>query len=498
MNDPAIERLRREAEALSEGVARALWQAHAGHVEAAALQPLYARHAAAYDEDALALTHEMVEASAPVDRALADWVAETRVARALAALDEREIAWERSAHVRLPDGRVVEYGRVPIALANATERAERLALDEARSALVHRELAPLRRERLQREHEAAAALGFGADYLTTFERLSGIALEPLGVQCDRLLADTQSMWDELLPTFAKRRLGLTARELTRADTMALFRAPEFDAGFLPGAMLASVRTQLAAMGLEPTAGGRVRYDVEERPGKRARAFCAPVRVPDEVHLVLRPMGGAQDWRTLLHEAGHALHFAHMRPTLPFEARWAGDNSVTEGYAMLFDHLLLDRAWLGRYATLESARLPEFLRAAAFQELFFVRRYAAKLRYELALHGGESLDALPDRYVATMDAATSVRHQPADALVDVDPRLYVVRYLRAWQLQAALAEGLRDRFNEDWWRNPRCGPWLIEQLFAEGQGISAEEVASRAGATELAFEPVVRVIERTFA
>ena len=498
MTDPAIERLRGEAEALTEGVSRALWQAHAGHSASASLQPMYARHAAAYDEEALALTRELADAPAPVDRALAEWVAETRVARTLAALDEREIAWERSALVRVPDGRVLEYGRVPIALANATDRTERLALDEARAALVRTELAPLRRERLQREHEATGALGLGADYLTTFERLSGIALEPLAAQCDRLLADTQAMWDELLPAFAKRRLGVPPRELTRADTLALFRAPEFDAGFLPGAMLASVRTQLDAMGLEPTAGGRVRYDLDERPGKRARAFCAPVRVPDEVHLVLRPMGGAQDWRTLLHEAGHALHFAHMRPTLPFEARWAGDNSVTEGYAMLFDHLLLDRRWLGRYASLESAKLPEFLRAAAFQELFFVRRYAAKLRYELALHGGESWGALPDRYVATMEAATGVRHQPADALVDVDPRLYVVRYLRAWQLQAALSEGLRDRFNEDWWRNPRCGPWLIEQLFAEGQGISAEEVASRAGGGGLAFDPVVRVIERTFA
>ncbi|MGZ8493404.1 MAG: hypothetical protein ACXWZS_14495, partial [Gemmatirosa sp.] len=60
MADLTRDRLRREAEALSEGVARALWQAHAGHAPTAALQPLYARHAAAYGDEALDLAREIL------------------------------------------------------------------------------------------------------------------------------------------------------------------------------------------------------------------------------------------------------------------------------------------------------------------------------------------------------------------------------------------------------------------------------------------------------
>jgi hypothetical protein len=512
MADLTLDRLRREAEALSEGVARALWQAHAGLAPTAVLQPLYARHAAAFGDEALALARELLDAgdaTTPTDRALAEWVAETRVARTLAPLDEREIAWERTAMVRMPDGGQVEYGRVPIVLANTRERGERLAVEAARAALVAAELAPQRRERLQREHDATAALGLGDDYVATFARTSGIDARALGAQAEALLRDTQAMWDDLLPTFARRRLDLPARELTRADLLALFRAPEFDAGFAPGGMVATVRTQLAAMGVDPSANGRIRYDVGERAGKRARAFCAPVRVPDEVHLVLRPTGGAQDWRTLLHEIGHALHFAHARRDLPFEARWAGDHSVTEGYAMLLDHLPADRGWLQRYTELESARVPEFLRASAFQELYMLRRYAAKLRYELALHESGAWGDAPELYVTTLEAATSARHAPADALVDVDPRLYVVRYLRAWQLQAALGDALRERFDEDWWRNPRAGPWLTGTLMAEGQALPAEAIAALAagrasapgsetagdGAGALGFGGVVAAIEQ---
>ena len=43
---------------------------------------------------------------------------------------------------------------------------------------------------------------------------------------------------------------------------------------------------------------------------RSRAFCAPVRVPHEVYLVLRPHGGQTDWTTFLHELGHALGLIH--------------------------------------------------------------------------------------------------------------------------------------------------------------------------------------------
>jgi hypothetical protein len=260
-----------------------------------------------------------------------------------------------------------------------------------------------------------------------------------------------------------------------------------------------VRRQVTEMGTSPDAEGRVLYDTGERAGKRPRAFCAPVRIPDVVHLVIRPHGGQNDWMTLLHELGHALHFANMSRDLPFEYRWLGDNSVTEGYAMLFDHRLKDRGWLARYSGLGESptkELPAFLRAAGFEELHFVRRYCAKFIYETELHGGGvAWSALPDLYVETLTTATGFRYQRSDALVDVDPRYYSARYLRAWQMQAVLDEALRERFDEDWWRNPRAGPWIVEELFAHGQTERADEQAQRVAAKGLSFAPVIAGIER---
>jgi hypothetical protein len=380
----------------------------------------------AFDDDALAAAREASargEAGEPGARALLEWIVEQRTAAALAPLDERELAWERSAAVRSGDGRAVPYGAVDAVLADTSDRAERLLWDEARARLVGAELAPLRRERLTRERELVDGLGLGDGYVATFAALSGIDVRALADACDRLLADTAAMWDDVSRRSRGVGWGSRATSWARAELPALLRAREWDAALGGGAMVATVRAQLAAMGVDATVGGRVRVDVGARAGKRARAFCAPVRIPEEVHLVVRATGGVGDWRAFLHEQGHALHLAHTRADLPLEARWGGDASVGEGYALLLGQLLLDRGWLMRYAGLDRAGAAALARSAAFEELHLLRRHAAKLRYELALLDGTvPWGAVGELYVETLGRATGVRHRAEDALVDMWTRV----------------------------------------------------------------------------
>jgi hypothetical protein len=498
----SIARLRDEGEAFMEELSREYYLAHAGLKGSAELQPVYQRHREILGRDALELTREAFRESAEGSEArrsarlLLDWQAESQSARELAPLDEREIAWESGAVVRTADGREIPYQRTAIELANSTDRRERAAIEAARSGLVERELAPKKRERFQREREITESLALADGYNATWELLNGVSLQELRAECEQFLRDTQAMWDEVCPAFVKRVLGMPVREATRADALALFRAREFDTFFPAGEMEPSIRRQVREMGVDPEASGRVRFDTGERDGKRSRAFCAPVRVPDEVYLVLRPHGGQTDWQTFLHELGHALHFANMQPDLPMEFRWMGDNSITEGYAMLFDHLMQDPGWLQRYTGLEQRTIPEFLRTAGFEELHFLRRYTAKLIYETHLYGGDvPWDALPDLYVEQLTSATTFRYSRADAYVDVDPRYYAARYLRAWQLQALITETLVERYDVDWWRNPRAGPWIVQSLFGEGQRELAQEQAKRVAGKQLSFAPLIRSIER---
>ncbi|MFN2567053.1 MAG: hypothetical protein ABR499_18805 [Gemmatimonadaceae bacterium] len=501
----SVDGLRRGGEAFMQEISREYYEAHAGLKPTAELRPIYERHRDVLGRDALDLALEIFRGAAPGTdehrsaRLLADWLAESQAARELAPLDERQILWESTAVVRLPDGREVPYERATIDMANAADRRERLLLEAARAKLVERELSPLRRERFERERDITELLGLATDYNATFEFLTGVPLSALRAECERFLGETRDMWNDVLPGFLRRRLGIRPDEATRADALALFRAREFDAAFPATRMEPVITRQVREMGIDPLAAGRIRLDTGERPGKRARAFCAPVRVPDEVYLVLRPHGGQTDWSTFLHELGHALHFGYMRPDLPMEYRWLGDNSVTESYAMLCDHLMQDRRWLARYTELAADDVIEFLRAAAFEELHFLRRYAAKLVYETELYGGATRwEALPDVYVDRLTEATTFRYDRCDAFVDVDPRYYAARYLRAWQLQALLTETLRERYDEDWWRSPRAGPWICGTLLGEGQRELADELAQRVAGKSLSFAPLVRAVERALA
>ncbi|HVZ48730.1 MAG TPA: hypothetical protein VG916_08110 [Gemmatimonadaceae bacterium] len=498
----SLDTVRARAEAFVEEISREVLGALTGMKPGADLQPLYRKHAAAFGDEAMEAVRSAFAGAAPGSdtarsaRVLLEWVIDSRIGRELAPLDERDLAWEATAKVTLPDGTVEPYQRVAITLSNTLDAPERRVIDDARATLVAAELAPLKREKLEREREMWAASGVAAGYIPTFESLAGFSLADLRDQCAAFLRDTQAMWDDVLPHFLKARLNLAPADAARCDAGALFRAREFDGAFPADAMEREVRRHVTDMGASPDANGRVRYDTADREGKRARAFCAPVRIPEEVHLVIRPHGGQNDWMTLLHELGHALHFANAERTLPFEFRWMGDNSVTEGYAMLFDHRLKDAGWLQRYTGLGKAGTAEFLRSAGFEELHFLRRYCGKLAYELELYGGNvSWESLPGVYVETLTAATNFRYRDADAFVDVDPRFYAARYLRAWQLQALLAETLTERFNEDWWRNPAAGPWIVGELFSHGQRELGHEQAQRVSGKPLGFAPLVRSIER---
>ncbi len=497
----SLDRLRRDGEAFMEEISREYYLAYSGQKQSPELQPVYTKHAAILGGESFELAREAFLSSEEgseqrrAARLLLDWQADSQSSRQLAAQDEREIAWEGTAVVNVGDSRQLQFQAVAIELANERDAKVRHEIEAARNKLVAAELAPLRLERFQREREIVEGLGLG-DYVETFELLSGVSLVDLAAACEGFLRDTDDMWREVLPEFSRRVLGMSPGELTRADAAALLRAKSFDESFPAARMEESIRRQVKEMGVDPLAGGRIVLDTSEREGKRSRAFCSAVRVPNEVYLVMRPHGGQTDWMTFLHELGHALHFAYMQPDLDFEYRWLGDNSITEGYAMLFDHRMQDAGWLARYTELSATNLPMFIRSIGFEELHFLRRYSAKLVYELELYGGNTTwQSLPDVYVDRLTSATTFRYGRADAFVDVDPRFYSARYLRAWQLQALLNETLVERYDVDWWRNPRAGPWICSALFGEGQRELAHEQAERVAGKGLSFGPLLRSVER---
>ncbi len=230
------------------------------------------------------------------------------------------------------------------------------------------------------------------------------------------------------------RAGLSALgQLRRSDLPRFFRAAHLDPVFPADRLVASLADTLNGLGIDLRGQANVHLDAEPRRTKSPRAFCSAPRVPDEVHLVIAPTGGRNDYDALFHEGGHTEHYANTDPGLAFEYRHLGDNSVTESFAFLVEHLTENGDWLRRRLGLENPG-PAAAHARAVK-LLFVRRYAAKLAYELELHGpSASLSAMPGRYAQLLTEATRVPWPRTTWLADVDGGFYAACYLRAWALE----------------------------------------------------------------
>ncbi len=455
----------------------------AGLKETLELTPIYERHADLFTEEAVRT--RLAEQDTTAGRYLADFAASKFLEDQVKALTEEISNAELAATVPW-DGEEVAYPNVPILLMNEDDRHRRHALAQ----LYHSkqtEFNPLRIHRWNRLHDLARSLGF-ADYIAQYDELRALDLRHLAEQTNWLLDVTAEHFE------AQLSARLAGQEIPRYeagiwDVAALLRAKEFDSLFPAERMVHALKQTLAGLGIDLEAQDNLLLDTEFRPLKSPRAFCVDVRAPEDVRLVIKPAGGVDDYRSLFHEAGHAEHFCHVAPGLDFAYRRLGDNSVTESYAFLLEHLLFSPAWLEGVMGLEPAAYEPARGSFRFGLLWYVRRYAAKLNYELELHAG-LVDGKANAYVFWLKRGCQVQIPPTRYLEDVDDGFYVAQYLRAWIFEAQLRRYLEQTCGLEWFADSAAGQFLKE-LWHIGQQHSVEGLARQLGADGLDIEPLVQ-------
>ncbi len=213
-------------------------------------------------------------------------------------------------------------------------------------------------------------------------------------------------------------------------------------------------------------------------------------------LVIQPIGGHDDWRALFHEAGHTEHYAqHGRPTCPMEARRLGDMAVTEGWASLFEGLVDEPAWLNR--RLDVPNVHAIANAGAVTSLYFLRRYSAKLLYEIEFFQAADPQTMRARYAELLTEALKIPANPESYLDDIDGGFYVTGYLRSWALEAQLRDFLRSELGNDWFARRDAGD-LLRELWSLGQGPTADELLADATGQRLEMGAVAERIREGLA
>ena len=458
----------------------------AGHKEDFEIERIYEEHAGLFERDMVAALRERLSAAPPEEARRVRYLLELAVSGLLGRETKREEAElaEREAALELQvNGNRMPYRQSAVTQSNEADPERRAAIEEARLDALDTELNPLHLRALERAHELARELGWRS-YREMYGDLKQIDLEALEQQTSAFLDSTAAVYEPTVDPQLRGQVGIGLGELRRSDMPYFFRARGFDDLFPAERLIEALEQTLSGLGIALGEQQNVHLDTEQRPLKSPRAFCAPVHVPNEIYLVIPRNGGRDDYAALFHEAGHTEHYAHVDSSMPFEYRYLGDNSVTEGFAFLLEHLTEDPAWLA--ATLGVTDAEDYAGYVRASKLVFLRRYAAKLSYELQLHGGERpLSEMPGIYAGLIGGALSIHWPSRTWLSDVDPGFYAANYLRAWAFETRLRNLLRERFGLEWFADPAAGA-LLREIWREGQRLDADELLAQVTGERIDF------------
>ena len=480
-----LESRSREAEQLVSELDREYHLHFSGQKPTYEVEGIYERHAGLLGRDAIAELREAASSAGGESARRASFLLELAVGghlgRECAPQEEAIAAREAELEIEI-GGERIPYRMAPVAQANEADPARRAEIDAARLGLLEEELNPLHLAAFERTQVLIRELGWDS-YAQAWAQLRGIDLEALAAQTRRFVEATDPVYERIVDPELERVLGESLAGITRTDLARFFRAPGLDGSFSEAGLIPALERTAAGMGLALERQPNIRLDTEQRPTKTSRAYCAPVRVPDEVYLVVPRVGGREDYAALFHESGHALHYANVDAALPAEYRYLGDNSVTESFAFLIEHVTEDEGWISQVLGASADGVPAHARAV---KLMFLRRYAAKIAYELELHGADpDLAAMPGRYAELMQGALGLEWTPVSWLSDVDDAFYVAGYLRAWALETRWRASLCERVGERWFTEPEAGEWL-RGLWRQGQRLRADELLAEVLGVELDF------------
>ena len=357
-----------------------------------------------------------------------------------------------------------------------------------------RKVAALVVQRSAKTGELLAQLGLEPAGWTT--ELREATPEHLGALAAALLAQTQEPWTSTLAGLAQRELQLPPDKIGRQDLPRLVRLPPLEAGFPKEEIVNRARAALRPMQLDPAALKTVTFDATSGMRKNPRGLVLGVVVPTDVRISLKPVGGARDQRSALHEFGHGVHDAFTEEKR-FELAKLGNRTTAEVWAALLEGLTTDPAWLAQ-AGLAPDAARGWIQAVAVQHLFVVRRAAGKVLYNLERSRPGADDVAVYRSMMKQTYGMPVTaDDEARAPLDVEETLASADYLRAWLLAEQLRAQLVSRYGASWWQSVEAGNWL-RQMVAPGNLLTADGLASRMGEKEIRPEPFVARITAMLA
>ncbi len=411
------------------------------------------------------------------------------VGNQLKAISDKSNSYEASAIVDV-NGQQIPFRQIGSILMNEDIREKRKMLYEATKP-VKKKLTSFEKRSWKKVYQLIQELS-SKSYVDYLSFIKEVDYSEIAEQMREFLVRTEDLHKSHIEK-NMASIGVRVKDAQPYDYAYYARAKPFDAFFKKEKLVETAKSFWNNFGFDIDNQKNVIVDVEERPKKVPRAFCMPVRVPEEVILVIKPQGGQDDYQAFFHESGHTEHFANTDASLPYEFKHLGDHSVSESYAFLIEYLLANKLFLQKHLGMSEADTHKFSHFIMEQKLQAFRRYAAKVLYELKLHRND-LTKLDDKFMPTdgsysspakmyvdlLTKATKINYRPESFLLDVDSGLYAADYCRAWMFEVMIRKKLEEKYGKNWFENKEAASFMKEMWKWGSSGKSVNELAQMIG------------------
>ncbi|MEW6130815.1 MAG: hypothetical protein AB1757_27545 [Acidobacteriota bacterium] len=491
-----LEEYRREYTDFNNQFMREYYLFLSGQKSELELTRIYERYSDLFTADAISRLKQLLDTSSPDFETLRasinhllQFATDHYLENAAKTLTEEVSRFESRSSIQW-QGREITFQGAMVAIKTEGDRDLRRDLYKKRAELIAASN-DLRVERIAKLQGAAQTLGF-TSYANLYETLRKKDYSQLAGEVQNLLDKTEIVYVQRLDEALRQTLNIRIEDAERVDALYFLNLSGFDRRFPAGELLRVYQDTMAGLGIHIESQKNVFIDDAERPRKSPRAFCAPIRVPEEIKLVIRPVGGQSDYQAMLHEGGHAQHYAWASAELSPEFKYTGDYGLTETFAFLFDHLPQESAWLAQ--TLNFRDSKNYIHSSKLSRLLMTRRYAGKLIYEYELHSSGDFNKGAKLYAEQQTNSTKFNTPEVDFLTDMDDSFYSANYLRAWAFEVMLRDYLKTKFDNKWWTSRRAGNFL-KDIWDTGDRFDADEIASQIGLGAISFDMLIDEFNR---
>lgn len=211
------------------------------------------------------------------------------------------------------------------------------------------------------------------------------------------------------------------------------------------------------------------FDLNARESKTEYAFSFPIKPPFDIRILGNLSDGLSSTWILLHEVGHAVHFASIVQDREIFARNI-DGAWAEGMAQTIAAIQREKLWLTRYAGLPEQLAASYLSSLKEQDIISLRQRLLLLDFEYQAYTNPNRDINKlywDMFEKYMRLPRHDDIKPWAAIIHYTSiPVYMQNYLYADIIAAQNMNFIRQNYGDPI-DNPRASAFLMQNYFRFG-------------------------------